>query len=341
MNPQDQNPHYSSSGSLWLFLALAFIPAWVIWFLSGVLPRAGTGVFDYRWLFAQIGVFAPSLAALIVSGLSGQEARRNSFRALPVLLLSLLIPGLLIARQAPAGVADIGTLPALATVLVGAMIILFFSPLNRRLLTPGTGETQAKPDPRWLVVSVVFFPALFFVAWFFANLQGGGWAIATAQNGAAPFAWIVLVSFMHTLLLGGPLGEELGWRGFLLPRLLQRHSPLAASLILAVVWALWHAPIDLTAGFLVQGPGALLARFLWTLPVTILFTWLYLRCKGALLSALFLHASMGLLSDLGFSAFPSSMLIYFLLLTIAAVIVSIMDPVLRAGHTMAQPRSFE
>jgi hypothetical protein len=150
-----------------------------------------------------------------------------------------------------------------------------------------------------------------------------------------------MVSFFHTLLLGGPLGEELGWRAFLLPRLLERNSPLAASFLVALAWALWHTPIDLTAGFLVQGPGALLARFLWTLPVTILFTWLYLRCRGALLTALFMHASLGMLSDLGFSAFPGSMLIYFLLLTIAAVTVLILDPMIRVGHTTAQPRSPE
>lgn len=324
--------HQPFDRSLWLFLALAFIPAWVIWFLSGVLPRAGAGAFDYRWLFAQVGVFAPSLAALIVFGLSGKEPRRNSFRALPVLLLPLLIPGLLIARQGPAGVADIGILLAVAAVLVGFMIILFFSPLNHRLLTSRTGEPRAKPDPRWLFVSIAFFPTLFLVAWFLANLQGGGWAIAAAHNGAAPFAWIVLVAYMHTLLLGGPLGEELGWRGFLLPRLLERNSPLGASFLVALVWALWHAPIDLYAGFVVQGPGALLARFLWTLPGTILFTWIYLRCRGAILAALFLHASMGMLSELGFSAFPSSMMIYFVLLVVATVAVLVGDPVFKSRN---------
>jgi len=327
LDSPDTSTNQTSNRSLWLFLALAFIPAWTIWFLSGVLPRVGVGAFDYRWLFAQVGAFAPSLAALIVSGLSGKGLRWNSFRILPVLLLPLLIPGLLTARSAPAGVAAIGLLPAVATVLVGAIVILFFSPLNRRLLTPGTGEPQAKPDPRWLFASIVLFPTLFLIAWALANLQGGGWAIAGARNGVPAFVWLVLVSFSHTLLLGGPLGEELGWRGFLLPRLLQRHGPMAASLILAVVWALWHAPIDLTAGFLVQGPGALLARFLWTLPVTILFTWIYLRCRGALLAALFMHASLGMLSDLGFSAFPNSMIIYFLLLAIAAAAVVVADPV--------------
>ena len=329
--------HQSFDRNIWLFLALAFIPAWLIWFLSGVLPRAGAGAFDYRWLFAQVGVYAPSLAALVVSGLSSKKLRWNSFRVLPVLLLPLFVPGLLTSRSAPSGVAAISLLPALATVLVGAIVILFLSPLNRRLLNPGTGEPQARPAALWLFASVAFLPVLFLVAWFLGNLQSGGWAVAGAQNGAAGLAWLVLVSFMHNLLLGGPLGEELGWRGFLLPQLLQRHDPLTASLLLAVAWALWHAPIDLYAGFLVEGPAAVLARFIWTIPVTILITWIYLRCKRVLLAALFLHVSIGMLSDFGFSAFPSSMMIYFLLLTIAAVAVSIADPVFRGSDKTSVP----
>lgn len=333
MNSSATTIHQTSNSSLRLFLALAFIPTWTIWLLSGVLPREGVGAFDYRWLFAQVGVYAPSLAALIVSGLSNKERRWNSLRILPVLLLPLLIPGLLIAHQAPAGVADIGALPAAATVLVGAIIILFFSPWNHRLLTPGTGELQAKADARWLFVSIAFFPALFLVAWLLANSQGGGWAVAAAQHGLAPFAWIVLVSFTHNLLLGGALGEELGWRGFLLPRLLKRQGPIAASFVLALVWALWHAPIDLYAGFLVQGPGAVLARIIWTLPVTFLFTWLYLRCRRALLAALFLHASANMLTDLGFSAPAPSMMIFFLLLAATAVAVVAFDPVFHQRHS--------
>lgn len=60
MESPDTSTIKTSDKRLWLFLALAFIPAWMIWFLSGVLPRAGAGAFDYRWLFAQVGVFAPS-----------------------------------------------------------------------------------------------------------------------------------------------------------------------------------------------------------------------------------------------------------------------------------------
>ena len=71
---------------VWLFLVLLGLLSWPIWVASGVLPRAGAGAYDWRWLFAQIGVFGPSLAALIVSGALCKKLRRNNLRILTVLL---------------------------------------------------------------------------------------------------------------------------------------------------------------------------------------------------------------------------------------------------------------
>jgi len=113
-----------------------------------------------------------------------------------------------------------------------------------------------------------------------------------------------------------------GWRGFLLPQLLRRYGPFVASLLLAVVWALWHLPIDIRSGFLVTGPGAVLIRIIWTIPVTIIFTWFYIRSGGNLLVALFLHTSINILSDLGFSQYERTALFLFVLLAIAAILIS-------------------
>jgi membrane protease YdiL (CAAX protease family) len=319
-----------SDRHLWFFLVVVFVWSWAIWFASGVLSRAGTGAYDFRWLFAQAGVFGPSLAALLVSGWLRRELRRNAVRMLPVLVIPLVAPGVLIASRSPAGVAEFGALPSIVTVIVGAVVILFLSPFNRKLLGPGTGEPQEKPAGRWVFLSIVFFPALFVLAWLAVGARGGGLEISALRGGAPGFVWIVLVSFLHTFLLGGPLGEEIGWRGFLLPVLLRRNGALAASFVLAVVWALWHLPVDLYAGFLVKGPGAFVARLVWTLPMTILFTWIFLNAKGSLLVAVFLHASIGMLSEIGFSNYSSSLTVFFVFTTMAALAVAASSPVFRA-----------
>ena len=55
------------------------------------------------------------------------------------------------------------------------------------------------------------------------------------------------------LVFSGPIGEEIGWRGFALPRLLEKYSALAASLILGSVWAIWHLPLILVNDFTAYG----------------------------------------------------------------------------------------
>ena len=66
--------------------------------------------------------------------------------------------------------------------------------------------------------------------------------------------WLLLY-----LLVTGPLCEELGWRGFALPRLLKRSNPLMGSLILGAIWGLWHLPSFFLGG-MVQAGGSNVGR---------------------------------------------------------------------------------
>jgi len=96
----------------------------------------------------------------------------------------------------------------------------------------------------------------------------------------------VLLTFLYTLLYAGGLNEETGWTGLALPRLQARYSPLIATLVVWFFWILWHVPLhlaglyDLNLNVLV---GTFFARFI--------FTWLYIRSSGGILTAILLHAS--------------------------------------------------
>ena len=92
--------------------------------------------------------------------------------------------------------------------------------------------------------------------------------------------------FLITLLISSPMGEEIGWRGYALPRLQANRSALTASVILGLLWGLWHLPRDLALG-----------QFsFWSLlgivAVAILFTWVYNNTGGSLLLALLFHTSI-------------------------------------------------
>lgn len=63
-------------------------------------------------------------------------------------------------------------------------------------------------------------------------------------------SWDALIYFFVKSFLAGPLGEELGWRGFAQIELQKKHSPLIASIIIGFWWGMWHLPIWLTTGFM-------------------------------------------------------------------------------------------
>ncbi|MBB5910484.1 CPBP family intramembrane glutamic endopeptidase [Actinoalloteichus hymeniacidonis] len=92
------------------------------------------------------------------------------------------------------------------------------------------------------------------------------------------------------------LGEEFGWRGFVLPRLQQRHGPVVASGLTGVLWFGWHVPLIVTGNDLWL--PILLAFFLGILGDSVIYTWLFNRTGGSvLLVALTLRAIPGVVTS--------------------------------------------
>lgn len=107
-----------------------------------------------------------------------------------------------------------------------------------------------------------------------------------------------ILAFMPFLaafsMLPGPIGEEMGWRGALLPWLLQCWRPLPASLLLGVVWALWHAPLWWRPEFRL-GASPLLFVPMHTLSMmamSVIITVICLRARGSVVLAMVTHAAL-------------------------------------------------
>jgi len=145
---------------------------------------------------------------------------------------------------------------------------------------------------QWYVV-VVFGPAVFSLALaVIYTLFGGSWATAVPLAlREGPF--VLLPLFLMILALTDGLGEELAWRGFALPRLLARHNALMASLILGVLWALWHLPLVWTESAPLYQQPVWLLLFDMTAK-SILFAWVFLHTRGSVLLAVLFHASTNL-----------------------------------------------
>ena len=136
----------------------------------------------------------------------------------------------------------------------------------------------------------------------------------------------VAVFLAFSIFPGSALGEEIGWRGYVLPRLQTRMSALSASLFLAPIWALWHLPLWLT-GDPVKTPTFYVPFFLAVFPLSILLTWVYNSTGGSLLMVVLLHATANFpvtmaIDELGTRA-TVPVLLYWGLMAVAAIVVVI------------------
>jgi membrane protease YdiL (CAAX protease family) len=94
-----------------------------------------------------------------------------------------------------------------------------------------------------------------------------------------------LVLAQALLPLPAGLPEEYGWRGFALPHLLKKRSALVASLIIALFWVAWHIPISP----ILKNVSFLGLFLLEVVPLSILFSWLYINSRGSILLVVLYH----------------------------------------------------
>jgi membrane protease YdiL (CAAX protease family) len=178
---------------------------------------------------------------------------------------------------------------------------------------------RARIGLRWyLAVVALAVPAL--CAVWVSTLLGGPIPVVVTTIPA------VVVLFLFSIFPGSSIGEELGWRGFALPRLQARHSALAASLIVGAAWGIYHFPL-----FLLGSPTRPLALFLpfaiGCVIMSIFYTWMYNGTGGSLLIVVLLHATTNLplsvvYAPLGEGVVPVFWLLDAILAITAAVLIA-------------------
>jgi uncharacterized protein len=199
---------------------------------------------------------------------------------------ALWLPLVILQDQMPSALGFI--LRVLGTVMPSTMAIILVARLRgraevrrllRRLLMGRVGI--------FWYAAIVALPALMVFAVWVSTLFGIPAPVVVATIAGT------LSLFLFSIFPGSALGEELGWRGFALPRLQGRRSALAASLIVGSVWGAFHLPL-----FLLGFPTRPLALFLpfaiSCVIMSIFYTWMYNGTGGSLLIVVLLHATTNL-----------------------------------------------
>ncbi len=152
----------------------------------------------------------------------------------------------------------------------------------------------------------------------FGSLEAGGFAVAVGVSvlpnllavaiserdlsHLLPEAWPGSLIPWFVFLFVVAVIEEVGWRGYALPRLLETYSLVASSAVLGVVWALWHVPLFLIPGTWqhAQGFGSpIFWRYMiQILPRTYLYTWVYVRNGRSLPSMVVFHSLSNMSGEL-------------------------------------------
>ncbi|MBC7895831.1 MAG: CPBP family intramembrane metalloprotease [Cytophagaceae bacterium] len=145
----------------------------------------------------------------------------------------------------------------------------------------------------WVLVALLAPFALLALAMSATSLLGEGRGSLARLGTSREFPELSAIAFLTYNIVSFGLGEEVGWRGFALPRLQARHNALTSSLLLTVGWALWHIPLfAYRPGYTGMGAAGVAGWLFSLVTGSILLTWLYNESEGSLLTVALFHASM-------------------------------------------------
>ena len=193
-----------------------------------------------------------------------------------------------------------GALLLLGTFAPGLMALAFSYRQDgthglRRLLWP---ILRWEVGARWYVFAVIYMAVIKLVTAIGVRVISGSWP-RFGHDGPI----VILVA----IIISTPFqsGEEVGWRGYALPRIAERTGYARASIVIGVIWAVWHLPL-----FFLPGADKYGQSFpIWSLEVvafSVAITWLYAHTNGSLLLTMIMHSAVNQTLGIVPSASPNA-----------------------------------
>ena len=225
----------------------------------------------------------------------------------------------------PLALAEQGIIP---TLLPGwTHYLVAFGPLLSALIV--TGFSQGPPGlkdlgrrmvrvacPKWWLVALSPLIAGYLVILILNRFTGAG--ISSSILGQVNYLPPLGIAALPLWIFTFGFGEETGWRGYALPRLQKRRSALAATLILATFWALWHLP----QFFYQFDPSMAVGWLIGLFAGSVILTWLYNSTDESILMVAIWHGCFNFMTSTGAdSGFLPSLLTALVILGALVVVV--------------------
>lgn len=283
------------------FFVITFATAFGI-MVPGIIVFSGDQFLNQiiQFHMARLGVFGPVLAGMIITKLVIPGHRKGSRRArwivfFPTWILAWSVSVLYIQHTTPSDNLPIIILVTGPVALLPAFVISGAFSRIEGIRSYLSTLVRPRGNLVWYLVALFTFPAIHILGNAITRILGGGSSEANSGVGA-DLVILTIITFLHVLLYTGGINEESGWRGFALPRLQVRYSPLVASLVIWFFHAIWELPGDVFFSGSSSWPA--MSRLVWMPCWTVLFAWVYNRTEGSILAPALFHASMNAMNPL-------------------------------------------
>ncbi len=147
---------------------------------------------------------------------------------------------------------------------------------------------------RWYAFAIFALAGMYIAAILLYNLTGASPVLPILSDKTPPHSSLLELVPQIALLfviVGIVNGEELAWRGFALPRLQVKYNALTSSLILGVIWTMFHLPLFFTVTGSSQADWSFASFLISTVAMTVLYTWMFNNTRGSVLMAYLFHAA--------------------------------------------------
>ena len=305
------------------FFLITFAISWGLGFTWGAVMKR-----DQFLLLplAFVAACSPGLAGIIISAVTNTRPRQGPRKAFWIAFLLawfvsalVCLANLKFIEQFPLSPAVVG-LFTIAVVPVAFVIASAYSrnPAVRSYLA---SLIQLRGVWGWSLLALVLFPALLLVSYSINSLLNRQ-PIPSYQFPDISLALIglVIVKFLYQLFFFNATGEETGWRGFAMPRLQARTSPLIAALVIAFFWVPWHFFAWQAEGKQVSTLQYWIEMYIGHILLSVLIVWICNRANGSILVAGIAHAAMNTVQ--AFAPFGNML---FLVLSVAALVMILVD----------------
>jgi membrane protease YdiL (CAAX protease family) len=286
------------------FFLITFAITWGLGFSFDAVVNRGSVLLAP---LAFVALCGPALAGIIVTAVRDTRTREESRKAFWIAFSVAWIVSTLVflANNTFINQASLST-GMVAFTLVSVVPVAFVISMAYSRVPAVRAFVSSLIRPHgvwgWALLALVLIPGLVLLSVPIGSLLGqqSHMGFQLPPTGLALIG-LVTVKFLYQLLFFNATGEEVGWRGFALPRIQSVTSPLVACGVIHLFWPLWHVFLWMAEGRPVSSPMYWAQTYLELLPATVTIGWLYNRSKGSILVAGITHAA----ANTAFAFFPS------------------------------------